>query len=123
MKNRLKMVREAQGMNQTKFAESLGLTVAAGCDYESGKREPSNAVLTLISQKYGVSYAWLKTGEGPMEDPVVDDAVAGKILNSYQNMPDRLRMLVDALVEMDPEWWKTLDAAFAEIERRKRGDV
>ena len=123
MKNRLKMVREAQGMNQTKFAESLGLTVAAVCYYESGKREPSNAVLTLISQKYGVSYAWLKTGEGPMEDPVVDDAVAGKILNSYQNMPDRLRMLVDALVEMDPEWWKTLDAAFAEIERRKRGDV
>ena len=57
------------------------------------------------------------------EDPVLDDAVADKILNSYQNMPDRLRMLVDALVEMDPEGWKTLDAAFAEIERRTRGGV
>lgn len=123
MKDRLKMVRERAGLNQSKFAESLGLTVAAVSYYESGKRVPTNAVLTLISQKYGVSFAWLKTGEGPMDDPVLDDAVADKILNSYQNLPDRLRMLVDALVEMDPEWWKTLDAAFAEIERRKRGDV
>ena len=121
MKERIKQVREQNGLSLTRFAEALGLTVAAVSLYESGKREPSNAVLTLISQKYGVSYAWLKTGEGPMEDPVLDDAVAGKIINTYQNMPDRLRMLVDALVEMDPEWWKTLDAAFAEIERRKRG--
>ena len=121
MKERIKQVREQNGLSLTRFAEALGLTVAAVSLYESGKREPSNAVLTLISQKYGVSYAWLKTGEGPMEDPVLDDAVAGKIINTYQSMPDRLRMLVDALVEMDPEWWKTLDAAFAEIERRKRG--
>lgn len=121
MKERIKQVREQNGLSLTRFAEALGLTVAAVSLYESGKREPSNAVLTLISQKYGVSYAWLKTGEGPMEDPVLDDAVAGKIINTYQSMPDRLRMLVDALVEMDPEWWKTLDAAFAEIERRKMG--
>lgn len=123
MKERIKQVREQNGLNLTRFAEVLGLTVSAVSLYENGKREPSNAVLTSISKTFGVSLAWLKTGEGPMEDPVVDDAVADKILNSYQNMPDRLRMLVDALVEMDPEWWKTLDAAFAEIERRKRGGV
>lgn len=121
MKERIKQVRELNGMSLTKFADVLGLTVSAVSLYESGKREPSNAVLTSISKTFGISYAWLKTGEGPMEDPVLDDAVADKILNTYQSMPDRLRMLVDALVEMDPEWWKTLDAAFAEIERRKRG--
>lgn len=121
MKERIKQVREQNGLNLTRFAEVLGLTVSAVSLYENGKREPSNAVLTSISKTFGVSLAWLKTGEGPMEDPMLDDAVADKILNSYQNMPDRLRMLVDALVEMDPEWWKTLDAAFAEIERRKRG--
>ena len=123
MKDRIKMVREAQGLNRTRFAESLGLTVASVSFYESGKRVPTNAVLTLICEKYGISYAWLKNGEGPMEDPMPDEAVIGKVIDSYQSLPDRLRMLVDALVEMDPEWWKTLDAAFAEIERRKRGGV
>lgn len=121
MKDRIKLVREKNGLNLTRFADALKTSVAAVSRYESGERIPSDAVINLICQKYGVSYAWLKTGEGPMEDPVLDDAVAGKIINTYQNMPDRLRMLVDALVEMDPEWWKTLDAAFAEIERRKRG--
>lgn len=123
MKERIKQVREQNGLNLTRFAEILGLTVSAVSLYENGKREPSNAVLTSISKTFGVSLAWLKTGEGPMEDPLLDDAAAGKILDSYRNMPERLRMLVDALVEMDPEWWKTLDAAFAEIERRKRGGV
>ena len=123
MKERIKMVRERNGLSLTRFADVLGLTVSAVSLYESGKREPSNAVLTSISKTFGVSFAWLKTGEGPMEDPLPDDSTAGKILDSYQNMPERLRMLVDALVEMDPEWWKTLDAAFAEIERRKRGGV
>ena len=123
MKERIKKVREKNGLNLTRFAEALGLTVSAVSLYENGKREPSNAVLTSISKTFGVSLAWLKTGEGPMEDPVLDDSVADKILNSYQNMPERLRMLVDALADMDPEWWKTLDAAFAEIERRKKGGL
>ena len=121
MKERIKMVREQNNLSLTRFADVLGLTVSAVSLYESGKREPSNAVLTSISKTFGISLAWLKTGEGPMEDPLLDDAAAGKILDSYRNMPERLRMLVDALVEMDPEWWKTLDAAFAEIERRKKG--
>ena len=123
MKERIKKVREKNGLNLTRFAEALGLTVSAVSLYENGKREPSNAVLTSISKTFGVSLAWLKTGEGPMEDPVLDDSVADKILNSYQNMPERLRMLVDALADMDPEWWKTLDDAFAEIERRKKGGL
>ena len=123
MKERIKKVREKNGLNLTRFAEALGLTVSAVSLYENGKREPSNAVLTSISKTFGVSLAWLKTGDGPMEDPVLDDSVADKILKSYQNMPERLRMLVDALADMDPEWWKTLDAAFAEIERRKKGGL
>lgn len=121
MKDRIRKVREANGLSLTRFADALKTSVAAISRYESGERIPSDAVVNLICRTFGISYAWLKTGEGPMEDPVLDDAVADKILNTYQSMPDRLRMLVDALVEMDPEWWKTLDAAFAEIERRKRG--
>ena len=122
VKDRIKLVRENSGLNLTKFADALKTSVATVSRYESGERIPSDAVVNLICQKFGISYAWLKTGEGPMIDPVIDDAVSDKIINTYQNLPEHLQMLVDALVEMDPEWWKTLDAAFAEIERRKKGD-
>ena len=123
MNERIKATRKASGLTQSEFAERIGASRDKMASYETGRVVPSDTVLKMISREFSVSFAWLKTGEGPMDDPVVDDAVETKILNSYQNMPDRLRMLVDALVEMDPEWWKTLDAAFAEIERRKRGGV
>lgn len=121
MKDRIKTVRKANNLTQTEFGERIGATRPMVASYEGGAVVPGDTILKLISKEFSVSFAWLKTGEGPMEDPLPDDNMAGKILDSYQNMPDRLRMLVDALVEMDPEWWKTLDAAFAEIERRKRG--
>ena len=120
MKDRIKQVREQNKLSLTKFADALGLTVSAVSLYESGKREPSNAVLTSMAKTFNVSFAWLKTGEGPMEDPMPDMALVDKITETYQALPDRLRMLVEALVTMDPEWWLTLDQALDEIERRKK---
>ena len=120
MNERIKSVRKSSNLTQTEFGDRIGATRAMIASYEGGAVVPSDSILKLISKEFGISYAWLKTGEGPMEDPELDDAVAGKILDTYQRMPDRLRMLVDALVEMDPEWWKTLDAALEEIERRKK---
>jgi transcriptional regulator with XRE-family HTH domain len=123
VKDRIKAVREANNMNRTRFAEKLNTSVAAISRYESGDRIPSDAILKLISKEFNVSFAWLKTGEGPMED-ISDDSSVMRVIETYQALPDRLCSLVDALAEMDPEWYKTLDEAFAELERRKRkGDA
>lgn len=120
MKDRIKQVRLASGLTLTRFAGVLKTSVAAVSRYESGERVPSDAVLKLISKEFSVSFSWLKTGEGPMEDPMPDMALVDKITETYQALPDRLRMLVEALVTMDPEWWLTLDQALDEIERRKK---
>ncbi len=120
MKDRIKKVRELNGLSSTKFAESLKTSVATISYYESGKRTPSDAVLNLISEKYGISFAWLKTGEGPMEDPMADDESLSRLEETYRSLPDRLRSLVDALCKMDEAWYKTLDDALDEIERRQK---
>lgn len=118
MKDRIKQVRKANNLNQTEFGERIGATQAMLTSYETGRVIPSDAVLKLISKEFQVSYAWLKTGEGPMEDPVSDDAAIDRLTDTYRSLPDRLRSLVDALTQMTPEWYKILDEAFAEIERR-----
>ena len=124
MKDRIRKVREENGLSLTRFAEKLGLTVSSISCYESGKRTPTNSVLTSISKEFNVSYAWLKTGEGPMEDPAMQDETVERLAKTYRSLPDRLRALVDALTQMDSEWYKTLDAALAEIDRRKNeGDA
>ena len=118
MKERLKTVRTNANLNIRQFAERIGTTSASVSRYESGERIPSNAVLTAISKEFHVSLAWLKTGEGPMEEPLADNDVITKLAKTYQNLPERLKIMIDVLADLDPEWYKTLDVAFAEIERR-----
>ena len=121
MKDRIKVVRKNARLTQTEFAERIGATRAMIASYEGGAVVPADTVLKLISRDFNVSYSWLKTGEGPMEIPEAKTGAYSKMIETYQSLPDRLQMLVDALVEMDPEWYKTLDAAFAEIERKRNG--
>lgn len=125
MKDRIKAVREKNSLTLTKFAERLGLTTSAISCYESGKRVPSNAVLTSISKEFHISLPWLQTGEGPMEDPTGDRDTLDKLSEVYMSLPERLKSLVDVLVDMDPEWYRTLDKAFEALEQRrnKKGDA
>lgn len=120
MNERIKTVRKTANMNQTEFADKIGATRDKIASYETGRVIPTDTVLKLISKEFNVSYAWLKTGEGPMMDPEPDDSTIDRMAETYSSLPDRLRSLVDALIRMDPEWYKTLDEAFEEIERRKR---
>ena len=123
MKERIKTIRKNACLNQTEFADRIGASRDKVASYETGRVIPSDSILKLISKEFNVSFAWLKNGEGPMED-ISDDSSVMRVIETYQALPDRLRSLVDALAEMDPEWYKTLDEAFAELERRKRkGDA
>lgn len=72
---RLARVRLAQGLNQADFAESLGLSMRAYCNYERGEREAPLAVLRAMHAVYDVDPLWLiggyeelpVTGKPPMD--------------------------------------------------------
>lgn len=63
---RIKKVRRELELTQTEFASRLGLTQNTVTRYETGDRNPSTAVLSLIVKAYGVNEEWLRTGEGEM---------------------------------------------------------
>ncbi|MFZ8787993.1 helix-turn-helix domain-containing protein, partial [Thermocrinis sp.] len=63
---RIQHLRKALGLTQTEFASRIGLTYKMLGLYERGKYTPSEKVLKLISSTFGVSYEWLKTGQGNM---------------------------------------------------------
>lgn len=122
MNERIKLIRKNANLTQTEFGEKICATRAMIASYEGGAVVPSDTVLKLISKEFGISYAWLKTGEGPMEDPAPEMAVVQRLATTYKSLPNRLKMLVEALIEMDPEWYKTLDDALTAIERRHDGE-
>ena len=120
MNERIKAIRKSLKLNQTEFGEQIGATQAMVTSYETGKVIPSDTILRLISKEFNISYAWLKTGEGPMEEPLPEDDALDRLTETYRSLPERLRIMVDALAMMDSEWYKVLDEAFEELERRKQ---
>ena len=67
---RIKYLRkDVLGMTQQVFAELLGTKRGNIASYETDTNAPSDAVKSLICQKYNVRREWLEDGEEPMYKP------------------------------------------------------
>ena len=52
---KIKELREASGMTQTELAEKISVSKSVISAYEKGIRNPSNKILQLIADTFGVS--------------------------------------------------------------------
>lgn len=64
MNKRIREIRKFYNLTQTDFGKRIGVAGNTITNYESGNREPSNAVITLICKEFNVNEVWLRTGEG-----------------------------------------------------------
>ena len=63
---RIKEVRQAIGLPQTKFAERIAISTGYIADLELSKKNVNERIIRLISMEFGVDEHWLRTGEGSM---------------------------------------------------------
>lgn len=100
---RIRAVRLAQvpKLSQSEFGEITGMTRAQITTYEIDKVVASDSYLRLLSLKFGVSYAWLKTGEGEMFLNAGGDFIV-EMASKYQ-LSDFQQTLVRAVYEMPPD--------------------
>lgn len=113
MKNRIKEVRISYNLTQQAFADKLQITRSNIAGYETGKRLPSDAVVSLICREFNVNEDWLRTGKGdmfieiPEEDLYSraaasvlkeDDAVAIEGLKLYCSLPPEARRTVEQYI-------------------------
>ena len=66
MNERLKQLREELKLTQQEFADKLGVKRGTIANYEVGRNEPIDAVISLICYKFRVNEDWLRTGKGKM---------------------------------------------------------
>jgi len=66
MNKRIKALRLALNLNQTKFAEKIGIKQASLSAIEKGIRSLTDRNINLICEKFGVSEEWLRFGTGEM---------------------------------------------------------
>jgi transcriptional regulator with XRE-family HTH domain len=89
MKERLLELRKYLKMNQTEFAERLGMSQSTYSPLETG-RDIRDAYVILICQAYSVNEVWFRTGEGEMfsDKP---DYEQEELLRIYDRLPPPLR--------------------------------
>lgn len=91
MNERIKELRKALRLTQQEFADKLNLKRGAIANYEIGRNDPIDAVVSLICKEYNVNENWLRTGKGsmfvalPEEDEVA--AYVSDLLEDGSNNP------------------------------------
>lgn len=69
---RIKKLRKHLDLTQQKFGERLGIKGNTVAQYELGRNEPIDAVLSLICKEFNVNENWLRTGDGEMFEELTE---------------------------------------------------
>lgn len=111
MNDRIKKVRTALGLSQQEFADRIGIKRGAVANYEVGRNEPIDAVISLICREFNVSEHWLRTGEGEMFVQISRDKEVMRFVGEVMRGEEdnfRRRFLL-ALARLPEERWADIE--------------
>lgn len=111
MNDRIKKVRTALGLSQQEFADRIGIKRGAVANYEVGRNEPIDAVISLICREFNVSERWLRTGDGEMFVQISRDKEIMRFVGDVMQGEDdnfRRRFLL-ALARLPEERWADIE--------------
>ena len=113
MNVRIKQLRSRLGMTQQEFADKLGIKRGTLANYEIGRNEPIDAVISLICREFEVNEVWLRTGEGGDENMFAkldeDDRFSinlGKLSTTENQLA---KNMLNAIAESSPERLKHIE--------------
>lgn len=110
MNERIKKIRKEFDLTQTQFGEQIGVKGNTITNYETGLRNPTDAVINNICKTFNVNEGWLRTGEGDMfVQQSIDDKIAS-FIGGIQMTEDNSfkRRLISVLANLKEEQWEML---------------
>lgn len=122
MNERLKELRKELKLTQQEFADKLNIKRGTMANYEIGRNEPIDAVISLICREFNVNEEWLRNGTGEMFVQVSEYEKAynrfGYIMeNSTPSKKAALSVLLELLYTVPDEKWDMLMEEFEKIKR------
>lgn len=112
MNDRIKKVRTALGLSQQEFADRIGIKRGAVANYEVGRNEPIDAVISLICREFNVSERWLRTGDGEMFVQISRDKEIMRFVGDVMQGEDdnfRRRFLLALAARLPEEHWADIE--------------
>lgn len=108
--DRVKTIRKELMLNQTQFAEKIGISQRALSSIERETTNLTERNTREICRVFNVNEQWLRTGEGEMFlEPSEDEQLAQFVGEVLAGRPDDLRRaFLVAMAQLDENGWKCL---------------
>jgi transcriptional regulator with XRE-family HTH domain len=124
MGERIRLLRKALNLTQQEFADRIGVKRNTIAQYEIGRNEPIDSILSLICREFDVNEEWLRTGSGPMFKEVDTEARfaewAGRVLSGTDESFQK--RFVTMMMSLTDDQWKLLEEkARMLFEENKKG--
>lgn len=119
IKDRIKTLRKALGLTQQEFADKIGIKRGAVANYELGRNEPIDAVLSLICREFYVDEHWLRTGEGEMFVRLSLEEELAQYAAQVLTDPDQdiARMILRVMAHLEPSDWERIREVAQQIKQ------
>ena len=117
MNERIRKLRKHLDMTQREFGERLGIKGNTIANYELGRNEPIDAVISLICREFNVNEEWLRNGTGEMfvemdkEDLLFE--WAGRVLGNRSS--SFKKNFVKMLMSLTEDEWELLERKAKEL--------
>lgn len=121
IKDRIKLIRKEKKLTQVEFGEVIGVKGNTVTNYETGLRNPTDAVIKSICREFNVNETWLKTGEGEMFLPLDrQDQIANLTATLFKGEKNSFKeRLILALAGLDENEWEMLEKIAEKIAKEK----
>ena len=111
MNDRIKKLRKELDLTQREFGERIGIKGNTIAQYELGRNEPIDAVISLICREFGVNENWLRDGTGEMLVHISRDEQIATFIGSIQ-MDEKnnsfKKKLISVLANLTEDQWEVL---------------
>lgn len=117
MRDRIKILRKALGLNQTEFGNRLGMSRWAIVNIELDRAPIKPLLIDLICSTFGANKEWLVNGTGPMlADRSRDDQIMYFVASAMAGEGDNFkRRLLAVLSRLDEDHWELLERYLREL--------
>lgn len=124
MNERIKVIRESEGMTLTKFSSVIGISPSGLKKLESGENNPSEQTIRAICSEFQINRVWLEKGEGEMRVQISrEKELSNLISNLMKDQPDFRHRLITVLLRSTPEEWAMIEKKAQElVEEMKKAD-
>ena len=124
LKDRIKKIRKELDLTQQEFADRIGVKRGGIANYEIGRNEPTDSVISLICREFNVNEDWLRTGEGEMFIKLTRDEEMAKLTKQLLNEEEDSfkNRLISVLANLTDQQWEVLAEVAEKLSNEKADD-